>query len=112
MRSDSKEVRTKVVEHIRDFIDPSEYNCKTLHEAIVSQLDAMYEHRDYTMYRTAKRWVEGGAFECYYYDVRAFVDSLNLNNSGKRTFSNDEVWAMYVHLLARELEKIYTKEEA
>ena len=111
MRSDSKEVRTQVYYHINAYIDPSDYNCDTLHEAVVCQLDAMTERRDITPYRTAKRWVEGGAFECYYDDVRAFVNSLNLNNSGKRTFSNDEVWAMYVHLLARELEKIYNEKE-
>ena len=50
--------------------------------------------------------VQCGNFLIYYDDVREFLNTLELNNNSNKNFTNEQVWEMYQHLLAREIEKI------
>lgn len=95
-RSNSKIVREKIKEHIFEYYE---------FDDLVGDVEAVKHPYDDT-YNAAKRLVEGGCFLIYHTDVREFLESLNLNNKSGKTFSDDDCWQMYTHLLAREIEKI------
>lgn len=107
MKSNSKEVKTKVLNHIIDYIDEWD-NAETIQEKVINQLDNMKNHRE-DIYHACIRLVQGGEFLVSSYDIREFINSLDLNNNSNKVFDDMQVFNMYCLLLARELETIYYK---
>jgi len=106
MKSNSKDVKTALRNHINEFIDPSEYdNCNTVKEALRSQINHMKYGVD-TDYTSAYRMVEGGGFLIYTDDINNFIISLNLNNNSNKNFDDMDTFKLYCHLIAREIECI------
>ena len=107
MKSNSKEVRQKIYNHIKDTFQDLEYEgCDTLKEKIIKQIDYMKYDRE-TIYNTCYRLAEEGTFLVSNYDIREFVNSLDLNNKSNKQFNDDDTCKMYFNLLANELWKIY-----
>ena len=105
MKTNSKEVKAKVLNHIIEFVEEWD-NADTLQNKVINQLDYMKNARE-DIYHTCVRLVQGGRFLVYDEDVRQFINSLELNNNSKRKFDCMQVFNMYCILLARELETIY-----
>lgn len=109
MKSNSKEVKQRVLNHIIDYVNDWDYeNCITIEDKVKSQIDYMKCSRD-SIFDTCKRLVEGGTFLVYNGDIEEFLLSLELNNNSKKVFDEWEMFKLYVLLLARELENIYYK---
>lgn len=58
-----------------------------------------------TIYHQAKYLVDGGMFLCYHSDIQEFLETLNINPKNK-TFTNQQSWDLYKHLIAKAIEKI------
>lgn len=108
MKSNSKEVKTKVLNHIIDYIDEWD-NGETIQEKVIDQVNHCMNHNNDSVYHTCIRLVEGGSFMISSYEQRQFINSLNLNNNSNKVFDDMQVFKMYCLLLARELETIYYK---
>lgn len=107
MKSNSKEVRNKVYEHIKDTFDELDYiACETVQDKVRVEINGMKYNQE-TVYKACLRLAQGGTFLISYQDMRDFVNSLNLNNNSNRAFDDVEVSEMYFYLVARELEAIY-----
>jgi hypothetical protein len=76
---------------------------------LVSQIDYMrYGNR--SIYQTALDWVEGGSALVYYDEQREFLRNLlNQTESEALQFSDDKVFKLYCHLMARTMAKLYTE---
>ena len=76
---------------------------------LVSQIDYMrYGNR--SIYQTALDWVEGGSALVYYDEQREFLRNLlNQTESEALQFSDDKVFKLYCHLIARTMAKLYTE---
>lgn len=92
-------------------------NCKIVNEKIRKHITEYYTRDELTrqvqalnykgnIYNAGVAMVEGACFLIYNDDIRKFLDSLDLNNKSNKNFDDDEVWTMYKHLIAREIEKI------
>lgn len=94
--TNSKEVKTKVRDHIQEFMTPEE-----LKETVTSIMknDRRYD----TLYHAVKYMAEGGSFLCYYTDVNIFLNSLEIIPEGKE-YDDDASWRLYCHLIARDSE--------
>ena len=109
MKSNSKEVRQKIYNHIEETFEDLEYEgCNTLKEKIVNQIDYMKFDRE-AIFNTCYRLAENGTFLISNYDIIEFINSLDLNNNSNKVFDDMQAFKMYCHLLARELENIYYK---
>ena len=97
MRSNCKEVKEKIREHIGEY-----YTNEELKKEVENLKNCNVA---YNIYGIGKYMVQCGNFLVYYDDVREFLNTLDLNNSNKN-FTDEQVWEMYQHLLAREIEKI------
>lgn len=97
-RKNSKEVKEKIREHIHGFYD---------FEDLVNDVEAFMRIYKTNAYSAGKKLVKHGNFLIYYENVREFLESLNLNNKSEKTFSDDDCWKIYTHLLAREISIIY-----
>lgn len=89
-RSNSKEVSEKVKQHVLDHYDND-----------IKALKA-----DTNACGSAKAMVEGGNFDIYYDEQRAFLDSLHLNNNSNKEFTDQDVFNMYVLLVSRAIESL------
>ena len=98
MRSNCKEVKEKIREHIGEY-----YTKEDLKKEVEN---LMYKR---SIYNAGVAMVEGGCFLIYYEDIRSFLNSLDLNNSKNRSFSDVQCWDMYKYLVSREIEKIVKK---
>lgn len=99
MRSDCKEVRAKIKEHIVEQYPKF--------EDFKADADALhYVYR--TNYGTVYTMVQNGNFLCYYHQVIEFIKTLNLNNS-ETEYDAEKTWRLYCHLIAREGAKILEK---
>lgn len=105
MKTNSKEVKTKVLNHIIEFVEEWD-NADTIKNKVIDQIDYMKNTRE-DIYQTCIRLVQGCTFLIYDEDIREFIDSLELNNNSNKKFDNMQVFNMYCMLLARELETIY-----
>lgn len=107
MKTNSKEVRQKILEHINETFNDLDYEeCLTTKQKVRSQIDYMRNKKD-SIYRTCERLVEGGTFLIYTSDIETFLNSLNLNNNSHKKFNDIEIFNMYKLLLSRELENLY-----
>lgn len=107
MKSNSKEVRSLVVEYINNEFYYLDYEgCSNNNQKIRSQIDYML-YKNETVENACIRYVKEGNFLISYQDMRDFINSLNLNNKKNKEFSDDEVFDMYVYLVSKELIKMY-----
>lgn len=76
---------------------------------LVSQIDYMrYGNR--SIYQTALDWVEGGSALVYYDEQREYLRNLlNQTESEALQFSDDKVFKLYCHLIARTMAKLYSE---
>lgn len=105
MKANSKEVKTKVFNHIIELVEEWD-NADTIKNKVIDQIDYM-KNTGEDIYQACIRLVQGGAFLIYDEDIREFIDSLELNNNSNKKFDNMQIFNMYCMLLARELETIY-----
>lgn len=108
MKSNSKEVKAKVLNHIIDYIEEWD-NGETIQEKVIDQVNHSMNRNNDSVYNTCYRIVEGGSFMISSYEQRQFINSLDLNNNSNKVFDDMKVFNMYCLLLARELETIYYK---
>ncbi len=76
---------------------------------LVSQIDYMrYGNR--SIYQTALDWVEGGSALVHYDEQREFLRNLlNQTESEALQFSDDKVFKLYCHLVARTMAQLYSE---
>lgn len=102
MRTTAKPVVNKLHQHIKEhYSDRFDDWLKGLILEVNSQ---HYGNR--SIYQASKELVLGGNFLIYHYDVNNFVNELDINNKQK-DYTDTETWELYVHLLAREICKLY-----
>lgn len=58
-----------------------------------------------TVYARVKKMVDGGFFLAYYSDIREFLHKIGYTKAQLEKMSNDKVWDLYKHLLARDGER-------
>ena len=104
MKTNSKQVIAKLQEHILESFTPEDFNVETPEQALTSQINYMRIGND-NNYVTAKHLIEGGSFLIYHYQVKDFLNSLGINPSNKE-YTDQASWDLYIHLLAREINKI------
>ena len=99
MRTNTKEVKTKIREHIADF-----YTANELKEEVKAIMNN--DKRIYTsVYHAVLHMVQGGCFLCYHYQVQEFLNSLDINPTNKE-YDTEKSWELYCHLIARDSQLI------
>lgn len=121
MRTTSKPVIEALRSHILEYFEESvEYAREQLpglrnyenRKAITPLTELKYQiaymrHHDRTTYQTALDWVEGGSALVYYDDQRKFLqDILKQSDEESQRYSDDKVFRLYCHLIAREITKL------
>lgn len=99
MKSNCKEVKEKIKNHIFEY-----YTKEELKESANALI-----YNDKSLYNAGVEMVEGGNFLIYTEDMKSFLDTLHLNNNSNKTFNNIDIENMYKHLIAREIQNIITK---
>lgn len=111
MKTNSKEVKQKIYNHIADYFNDLEYEgCTTLQEKIKKQIDYMRIYKE-PLNQTALRLAQGGSFIIYTYAIIEFIESLNLNNKSNKKFNDYETETLYFNLVARGIVDIYEGDE-
>lgn len=105
MRSNSKEVKTKIQKHILGFINPKDYGVRYKASALEKDVNAVKFGRNATNYNAGRRLAQGGNFLIASDDIDKFIKSLNINPKNKK-FSQEETQKLYEHLVGREVETI------
>jgi len=108
MRSNTKIVREKVRNHIFSFCENNGNE-----EACLDELRDNREaarHHDMTDYQAGVELVKGGSFLVYHYEVKEFLNSLDINPQGKE-YSDEKSWNLYCHLVSSELEKMLKEDK-
>lgn len=105
MRTNCKQVKAAIREHILEHYTPAELACEV--SSIMRNTPRLYP----TVYHAVRHMAESGCFLCYNGDIAAFLSSLDINPTGK-VYEPDESFALYCHLLARDAELIVRKQTA
>jgi hypothetical protein len=101
MKSNCKEVKTAVRNHIADYFTPEELKEQATH--------LMKTHRDCpTIYHAVRHMAEGGCFLIYNGDIVEFLNGLGINPKGKQ-YDVADSFKLYCHLIARDAELIVKK---
>ena len=96
MKSNCKEVKTAVRNHIIDYYTPEELKAEVTH---------LMKMGCPTIYHAVRKMVEGGMFLIYNGDVVEFLNGLGINPKGKQ-YDVSDGFRLYCHLLARDAELI------
>ena len=102
----TNELRDHILSYFEYEVSDNQTEFNTLN-ALKEQIRYMQNSNE-SDYDTAYRLVQGGQFLIYYQDVTEFLNSLNINDKNK-TFTDDQAWRLYCHLLARETVKLINK---
>lgn len=108
LRTTNKVVKQRLVAHVLDNFWPKNYGAGTVGlQNLKDQLDSMrYNNR--SIYQTALDYVEGGSYLVYYYDQRAFLQKLLEETDAEAAqYSDDKVFRLYCHLIARTMANLY-----
>ena len=107
MRTTNKSVVNKLQAHVLDSFGIDD-GWDT--DDSVANLKEQLKSFDYlpSEYQRAKELVMGGTFLCYHYQVREFLNSLDIQDWTKHPdeYDNQQQWDLYVHLLSREICKL------
>ena len=102
-KTNSKAVREAVQNHIKEHYD--ERGVAGLVEDFRAVARGSYG------IQAGRDLVEGGNFLISYYDQREFLRGLDLNGKGADNYEDDEVFKLYVELLAREIVAMFEAHE-
>lgn len=113
LRTTNKTVKTALTAHVLANFLPINYGSDPeTTDALGNlreQIDAM-QHSGRSIYQTALDWVEGGSALIYYGDARDFLKLiLEQTDEEAQRFSDDKVWHLYCHLIARTMANLYTE---
>lgn len=113
LRTTNKTVKTALVAHVMANFLPVNYGSDpettTAIGNLREQLDAM-QYGGRSIYQTALDYVEGGSFIIYYGDAREFLaDILEQTPEESERYSDEKVWRLYCHLVARTIANLYTE---
>ena len=86
-------VRAHIMEHQESDLELLKANIKAL----------KYNNR--SVYQAGVDMVMGGSFLIYHGDVKDFLNGLGINPENKE-YTDQKSWDLYVHLVAREIEKL------
>ena len=110
LRTTNKLVKTALVAHVMAKFLPINYSGgESAMDNLREQIDAM-RYGDRSIYQTALDYVEGGSFLVYYGDAREFL-ALILEQTADESarYSDEKVWRLYCHLIARTMATLYTE---
>lgn len=116
LRTTNKTVKTALTAHVlENFAETAGYerdngNSKaTPLSCLVSQIDYM-RIGSRSIYSTAIDYVEGGSMLVYYDDCRKYLaELLQETPEEAQRFTDDQVWRLYCHLIARTMANLYTE---
>lgn len=113
LRTTNKTVKTALVGHVMANFLPINYGSDPeTTDALGNlreQIDAM-RHEGRSVYQTALDYVEGGSLLVYYGDCRDFLQMiLEQTDEEAARFSDEKVWRLYCHLIARTMANLYTE---
>lgn len=113
LRTTNKTVKTALVGHVMANFLPINYGSDPeTTDALGNlreQIDAM-RHEGRSVYQTALDYVEGGSLLVYYGDCRDFLQMiLEQTDEEAARFSDEKVWRLYCHLIARTISNLYTE---
>jgi hypothetical protein len=113
LRTTNKVVRERLAAHVLDNFEPENYgNEATALENLREQLDAM-QWGGRSIYQTGIDYAESGGILAYYYDCRKFLrEVMEQTETEAARYSDEKVWRLYCHLVARTLAKLYTEGKA
>ena len=104
-KSNSMEVKNMVRRHIAESLDAT--TVEELRQALSDMEQQIKNNRIGNMsYNQAVSYTIGGIYEGFFfrtYDIKQFIDSLELNNKSNKQYDDDEYFDMYKYLIAREL---------
>ena len=97
-RSNAKEVRETIQNHILGFFQAEDYDVKTNLEALKKQVEYMKFSPKHTDYEMGVKLVEGGSLLIYTDEIEEFLESLDcVLNRKAEAFDN------YKYLVGREV---------
>ena len=95
----------EAAEHQRDNGNPK----ATPLSCLVEQIDYM-RHGNRSIYQTGIDYAEGGSMLVYYQEQRDFLrEILKQTKAEADKFSDDKVFKLYCHLVAKTIAKLYTE---
>lgn len=113
LRTTNKTVKTALTAHVLENFLPENYSSDSeTTDALGNlreQIDAM-RHEGRSVYRTTLDYVEGGSLLVYYGDCRDFLQMI-LEQTAEESarYSDEKVWRLYCHLIARTMANLYTE---
>lgn len=93
-RSNSKVVKDAMREHVLNYYTKED----------IADMVKARNYDNSTIYATGKHLVEDGNFDIYFDDQRKTLELLDLNNNSNKTFTDEQVYNMYKHLVAVAIE--------
>ena len=104
-KSNSMIVKNMVRKHIVESLDTT--TVEELKQALADMEEQIKINRTGNMnYYKAVAYTIDGLYEGFLfrtYDIKQFIDSLELNNKNNKQYDDDEYYDMYKYLIAREL---------
>lgn len=113
LRTTNKTVKTALKAHVLANFLPVNYGSDPeTTDALGNlrdQIDAM-QHSGRSIYQTALDYVVGGSLLVYYDDARDFLRMiLEQTEEESQRYSDEKVWRLYCHLIARTMANLYTE---
>lgn len=113
LRTTNKSVKTALTAHVLANFLPINYGSDPeTTDALGNlreQIDAM-QYGDRSIYQTALDYAEGGSMLVYYDDCRDFLKMiLEQTDTEAQRYSDEKVWRLYCHLIARTMANLYTE---
>ena len=99
-RTNSKEARQAIREHIADY-------CENDYETFEANAKAICNQQADYLVMGARKLAEAGEFIIAYFDARAFLeDVLEQDADESSKYNDDQVWKLYCNLIGAEGSKI------
>lgn len=113
LRTTNKLVKTALTGHVLANFLPINYGSDPETTSALGNLREQLDSMRYggrSIYQTALDYVEGGSFLVYYGDCRKFLQEiLEQTDAEAARFSDDKVWRLYCHLIARTMANLYSE---
>lgn len=113
LRTTNKTVKTALKAHVLANFLPINYGSDPETTDALGNLREQIDYMRYgnrTIYQTALDWVEGGSALVYYDEQRKYLKNLlQETDEEAQRFSDDKVYRLYCHLIARTMANLYTE---
>lgn len=121
LRTTNKTVKTALTAHVLANFLPVNYgsdpkttdalgNLREQMRSIMTGTPDAMRYNNRSIYQTALDYVEGGSMLVYYGDCRDFLKMiLEQTDDESNRYSDEKVWRLYCHLVARTMANLYTK---